>query len=41
MSLTIIEVLQNAEYNLKNSSFSGQTRLGIEQLSNAIYLLLC
>jgi hypothetical protein len=40
MSLTILEVLQNAEYNLKNNVMGKfQTDLAIEQLSNAIYLM--
>lgn len=39
MSLSILEVLRNAEYNLKNAAFPEQTKMGIRQLSNAIYLL--
>ena len=39
MSLTIFEVLQNAECNLKNSMTSAQQGIGINQLSNAINLL--
>lgn len=39
MSLTILEVLQNAEYNLKNGTMVFQKELGLKQLSNAIYLM--
>ena len=39
MSLTILEVLENAEYNLKESSLDFQKKLGLKQLSNAIILL--
>ena len=40
MSVTILEVLQNAEYNLKNAVMPMQLKIGIDQLSNAIYLLV-
>ena len=36
MSLTILEVLENAEYNLKNGINPMSKDLAIEQLSNAI-----
>jgi len=39
MSLTILEVLENAEYNLKNAVMGAQTKMGIRQLSNALYLI--
>jgi len=39
MTITIMEVLQNAEYNLKNAVLPFQIRMGIDQLSNANYLL--
>ena len=39
MSLTILEVLQNAEYNFKNGKLPFQKDLAIKQLSNAIFLL--
>ena len=39
MGLSILEVLQNAQYNLKVSRPSFQKRMGKEQLDNAILLL--
>lgn len=36
MALTVLEVLQNAEYNLKNGTLPFQKELAVEQLSNAI-----
>jgi len=39
MTITIMEVLQNAEYNLKNAVIPMQTKMGIDQLSNVNYLL--
>ena len=39
MSLSILEVLQNAEFNLKNGTVPTQKSIGLDQLSNAIYLL--
>ena len=39
MTITIMEILQNAEYNLKNAIIPAQTKMGIDQLSNANYLL--
>jgi len=40
MSVTILEVLENAEYNLvKNASLPFAKKLGISQLHNAIVLL--
>ena len=38
MSLTILEVLENAEYNLKGK-IPAQQEMGIRQLSNALYLI--
>ena len=35
MTLTVIEVLENAQYNLK-SAFVFQRKLGLEQLENAV-----
>lgn len=39
MSLSVLEVLQNAEYNLKNGVMSMQKDIAISQLSNAILQL--
>ena len=39
MSLTILEVLRNAEYNLKHAVHPAQAKMGMDQLSNAIFLL--
>lgn len=35
MSLSVLEVLQNAEYNIKNGVMPFQKQLGLEQLANA------
>jgi hypothetical protein len=39
MSTTILDALQNAEYNIKNSSSLFSLELGKNQLHNAIVLL--
>ncbi len=39
MSITVLEVLKNAEYNLINGSIPIQRSLAIQQLSNAILQL--
>lgn len=39
MSLTIHEVLENADYNLQNAKFQTQIDLAREQLHNALQLL--
>ena len=39
MSVTIMEVLQNAKFNLAEASHPAQRRIGINQLSNAVTLL--
>ena len=39
MSLSILEVLENAKFNLQPNTPGFQKTLGLEQLSNAIYLL--
>ena len=36
MSLSVLEVLQNAEYSLKNGVLPFQKELAVEQLTNAI-----
>jgi len=36
---TILEALENARYNLKNGVLPIQTKIGINQLDNAIALL--
>lgn len=39
MSITIIEVLENALYNLQKRVFEPQRKVGLNQLENAIILL--
>ena len=39
MSISILEVLANAQHNLKPGSMPFQKTIGMEQLSNAITLL--
>ena len=39
MSITILEVLEGAEYNLKNATIQIQKKMGLSQLHNAIKLL--
>lgn len=39
MSLTILDVLRNAEYNLKNGQLPMQKEMATRQLSNALYLI--
>lgn len=39
MSLSILEVLENAEFNLRAKDNFDQREIGLNQLSNAIYLL--
>jgi len=39
MSLTILEVLQNAEYNIRKPAMQMQVQMGLNQLKNAIILL--
>ena len=39
MSLSILEVLQTAEYNLVNGNTRMQREIGEQQLSNALRLL--
>lgn len=36
MSITVLEVLENAKFNLENSNGGFQVKIAIEQLSNAI-----
>jgi hypothetical protein len=37
--MTILEVLENSDYNLQKSRLDIQIRLGIEQLHNALLLI--
>jgi len=39
MYVTILEALQNAEYNLKNDTIGAQKQIGLTQLHNAVELL--
>lgn len=39
MSVTILEALQNANYNIRNASMTFQLQMGKEQLNNAVTLL--
>jgi len=40
MSITILEVLQNAEYNLRHDNSQIIKGVGLEQLQNAIWLMV-
>lgn len=40
MSLTILEVLENADYNLREARMPAQVEIGKVQLQNALDLLL-
>ena len=39
MSLSILEVLENAEHNLKCPTIQIQYQIGLSQLSNVLYLI--
>ncbi len=40
MSVTILEALESADYNLKTAGHPIQTEIGINQLHNAVTLLV-